>query len=138
MSFTPSSNSLPANRYWLGIGCQRGIEATSIAAAIDVVATQFALAISEIVGLATIDFKADEAGLIRYARQQDLPIKFFAASDLARVIIPHPIPHLLAARDIPSVAEASAILASGRDTFIVTKQIYHCPNTGRYITLAIA
>ncbi|HEY9883147.1 MAG TPA: cobalamin biosynthesis protein, partial [Thermosynechococcaceae cyanobacterium] len=53
----------PSRVFWVGIGCKRGTSKGLIEQAVRDAFQAHALAESEIAGIATIDTKADEAGL---------------------------------------------------------------------------
>ena len=96
----------------MGIGCKRGTSKRLIEQAVRDVFQAYALAESEIAGIATIDTKADEAGLIDFCRDRHLPLHCFSADQLRSVAVPHPSGAILTAVGTPSVAEAAALLAS--------------------------
>jgi cobalt-precorrin 5A hydrolase len=54
---------------WVGIGCQRGISKFAIRQAIESVFTEYDLDLATIAGLATLDRKANEVGLVEYCRE---------------------------------------------------------------------
>jgi cobalt-precorrin 5A hydrolase/precorrin-3B C17-methyltransferase len=70
------------------------------------------LAEAAIAGVATIDLKADEVGLVEFCRDRDLPLRCFAAADLRSVSVPNPSRVVEAEVGTASVAEAAAILAA--------------------------
>ncbi len=123
---------------WLGIGCERGTDATVIAAAIDHALQTAGLARGAIAGLASIDRKADEVGLLQVAQQHQWPIRWFRADQLKQVSVPTPSALVAAEMGTPSVAEAAALLASDRPQLLVPKQIYRQPPAKGAVTVAIA
>ncbi len=66
----------------IGVGCNRGVKATQIAAALAETCQEKGLARQAIKGLASIDLKSDEKGLLDFCRQEDLPITFYPATQL--------------------------------------------------------
>jgi len=122
-----------------GIGCNRGTALEEIRELLDLTLARHALSRGSLSGLASIDLKADEAGLCRLAAQLNLPIRFFTREELLRVEeVPTPSAVVSKHAGVPSVCEASAILA-GRNSagprggeLIVPKQI------GSNATVAIA
>ncbi len=107
----------------VGIGCNRGTSAAEIA---EVIAAEFKrgfLSVKSIACLASIDAKADEAGLLEYAGKAQLDIEFHHAEALNAVSTPAPdSPHALAAVGAKGVCEPAAILSSGRGSLLVTKK----------------
>jgi cobalt-precorrin 5A hydrolase/precorrin-3B C17-methyltransferase len=120
---------------WVGIGCVRGTSQAGIATAVEGVLQRYHLARSAIAGLATIDIKADEIGLIDYARTAQLPLRTYPAEILKAVTVPNPSEIVAQAVETPSVAEAAALTAAqadGEAVLLVQKQIVET------VTVAIA
>ena len=95
---------------WVGIGCERGTSRKLIEDAIAQVCQRYHLAIEAIAGIATIDIKADEVGLLEYCRDRNYPLKTFDAETLRQVNVPNPSSIVAQEVGTPSVAEAAAIL----------------------------
>ncbi|MEV7957177.1 precorrin-3B C(17)-methyltransferase [Streptomyces sp. NPDC088141] len=68
------------------------------------------LSIAELV---TVDAKADEPGIVGAASQLGVPLRTYAADELARIEVPNPSGAPLAAVGTSSVAEAAALAAGG-------------------------
>ena len=96
----------------MGIGCKRGTSERLIEQAVRSVFQAHNLSEEAIAGIATINTKADEAGLIEFCRDRHLPLHCFSADQLRSVAVPHPSGAILTAVGTPSVAEAAALLAS--------------------------
>lgn len=104
---------------WVGFGCQSGVSYHLIAAAINQVFLENQLDKKAITGIATIDTKASEPGLVEFCSLCKLPLKTFSAEMLAKVAVPHPSEIIAAKVGTASVAEAAAILAaSASDSFV--------------------
>ena len=102
----------PRNLY-AGIGCNRGTTREEIESVIDDVFRESGLSRNSIGGLATIDIKSDEQGIIEYARARELTIGFFSKDELNRVAEENNIArseHAAAATGAVAVAEPAAIL----------------------------
>ncbi len=111
-----------------GIGCNRGATMEEIRGFLDHVLDGFALSSGSLSAFASIDLKADEAGLCDLAALMDLPIRFFTKENLSRAEnIPTPSAVVTKHLGVPSVCEAAAILAGSNDChsskLIVPKQI---------------
>ncbi|MFM6405185.1 MAG: cobalamin biosynthesis protein [Microcystis sp.] len=106
---------------WLGIGCIRGTEKAVIDKAIRDVFKRYHLSLAAIAGIATLDIKANERGLIAYCQEQGLPLKTFTAEELRDINVPNPSAIVHKKEGTPSVAEAAALKIG--DTFGVSKQI---------------
>ncbi|YAF95345.1 MAG: cobalamin biosynthesis protein [Nodularia sp. CChRGM 3473] len=103
---------------WVGIGCQKGSSRQLIETAIQEVFTENQLEQSAIAGIATIDHKASEIGLVEFCRLRNLPLKTFSVESLSSVFVPNPAKTVEKEVGTPSVAEAAAILAASKRLFI--------------------
>lgn len=97
-----------------GIGCRRGTKAEDIEAAIDALRETVACA-DRIAVIATETSKADEPGLLETARRLGVDLIAFRPDELRSVAgavltVSHAA---LRHKNVPSVAEASALLAAG-------------------------
>ncbi len=139
---------------WLGIGCKRGTSWQLIDLAIGKIFRENQLFTSAIAGIATIDTKASEVGLVELCRLHNLPLKTFSAEILRSVCVPNPSIIINYKVGTPSVAEAAAILAASQLTsltvlsfrsieelrvrFLVPKQIFQVQGQPGAVTLAVA
>jgi cobalt-precorrin 5A hydrolase/precorrin-3B C17-methyltransferase len=147
--FSPESD-LPKIQWhprvlWVGIGCERGTSRELIETAIQQVALRNHLAESAIAGIATIDIKADEVGLVELCRDRAWPLRTFPAEVLCSVNVPNPSTVVEKEVGTPSVAEAAALLAAhdnvGAKAFVpllVAKQIVKLEGQPGAVTVAIA
>lgn len=99
----------------LGIGCDRDTPAATIAQAIAEALAACGAAIGDVAAVASIDLKADEAGLLAVARDYGWTIRFYSAGELAAVAVPNPSETVRRHTGTPSVSEAAALLAGGVD-----------------------
>ena len=97
---------------WIGVGCERGASRHLIETAIQQVCQANHLATDAIAGLATIELKADEPGLVELSRDRHWPLRCFSAEALSHIPVPTPSEVVAAAVGTPSVAEAAAVLAA--------------------------
>lgn len=138
---------------WLGIGCERDTPRELIESAIANIFQAQHLAEAAIAGVATLDLKADEAGLVELCRDRGWPLRCFTAEQLRDIPVPQPSDVVAAAVGTPSVAEAAAILAATQpltalatsplvappdQSLCVTKQIVRAPDLPGAVTLAVA
>ena len=98
--------------FWVGIGCERGTSKALIEQAIRDVFQAHHWAEGAIAGIATIDLKADEVGLLELCRDRALPLRCFSAEELCAVAVPNPSEVVKSEVGTPSVSEAAAILAA--------------------------
>lgn len=71
--------------YVLGIGCKKGTEAEQIEARIQEELDKFDIDIRSIKGIASIDIKQEEEGLLAFAKKRRLPITFYTAEELFKL-----------------------------------------------------
>jgi len=112
---------------WVGIGCERGTSRQLIETAIGQVCKDHQLAEGAIAGIATIDLKADEVGILELCRDRNWPLRTFPSDVLRRISVPTPSAVVEAEVGTPSVAEAAALSAAESQTLLVPKQIFHSP-----------
>ncbi len=124
---------------WVGIGCERGTSRKLIESAIKQVCQEYQLAEQAIAGIATIDLKADEVGLIELCRDRHFPLRTFPADILRSITVPNPSKIVNAEVGTPSVAEAAALSAAKARNLLVTKQIFRASAEFQgAVTIAIA
>ena len=116
-----------------GIGCNRNTAMTEIRTHLNNVLTAHCLAPSSLKSIASLDLKADEAGLIELAENLGLALDFYSRQELNRVKkIENPSEVVEKHVGVKSVCEAAAIMAAGDGTLIVPKQ------STKNVTVAIA
>ncbi|MGL5080450.1 MAG: precorrin-3B C(17)-methyltransferase [Microcoleaceae cyanobacterium] len=133
---------------WLGIGCERRTPEVWIEAAIQRTLQHFDLAPEAIAGIATLDLKADEAGLVELCCHHHWPLVTFSSEILSAISVPNPSAIVEQEVGTPSVAEAAALAAAQVNTLLVPKQIHRFEaaerqaqseeRTGQAVTVAIA
>ena len=123
----------------LGLGCDRGTPAATIRQAIDEALARAGATLADVEAVASIDLKADEAGLLEVARACGWTLRFYAAAELARVMVPNPSETVRKHTGTPSVSEAAALLAAGTDLshLLIEKHRLRGPD-GRNATVSIA
>ena len=130
---------------WVGIGCERGTSRQLIETAIGQVCRSNHLSERAIAGIATIDIKADEVGLVELCRDRHWPLRTFPADVLRSVNVPNPSAVVDKEVGTPSVAEAAALLAANSSVgatpaspLRVAKQIVRSQGQPGAVTVAIA
>ena len=123
---------------WVGIGCERGTVKELIETAITETCQQYHLATEAIAGIASIDLKGDEVGILDVCQSRNLPFKTFSAETLQQIEVPTPSEVVKGEVGTPSVAEAAAMVAANRDNLLVSKQIYKQEGMTGAVTIAIA
>ena len=69
----------------LGIGCRKGTPEGDIEAAVKTVLNAHGLPMEAVEAAASIDLKAQEAGLLAFCEHQNIPIRFYTAEELKAV-----------------------------------------------------
>jgi cobalt-precorrin 5A hydrolase/precorrin-3B C17-methyltransferase len=125
---------------WIGIGCERNTNTAVIAQAIIATFNQYNLALEAIAGIATIEIKADEVGILELCKQWQLPLKTFSAATLQSITVPTPSAVVKREVGTASVAEAAAICAveSDSSSLIVAKQVFKEKGQPGGVTVAVA
>jgi cobalt-precorrin 5A hydrolase / precorrin-3B C17-methyltransferase len=139
----PSTPALPEIYWhprvlWVGIGCERGSSRHLIETAIGQVFREHQLAEDAIAGIATIDIKADEVGLVELCQERHWPLKTFAADVLRTVSVRNPSQVVEKEVGTPSVAEAAALCAADEVRLFVPKQIFRLQKELGAVTIAVA
>ena len=130
---------LPRLALALGIGCDRGTPAATIALAIEQALAACGARVDDVAAVASIDLKADEAGLLEVAQTNGWKIAFYSAAELAVVDVPNPSETVRRHTGTPSVSEAAALLVGAVDKtqLIIEKHRLRGPD-GRNATVSIA
>ena len=123
---------------WVGIGCQRGVSKLAIQSAIESVFTQYNLDLATIAGLATIDRKANELGLVEYCRELGWFLKIYRPERLNSVAVERSSQLVSVLVGTASVAEAAALCAAQSDILLVPKQKFRLEPESGSVTIAIA
>ena len=116
----------------LGVGCRRGVGEEEISAHIRAVFEAAGLSLRSVGGLASIDAKSDEPGLLEAAAVLGVAPLFFARECLDSVAAPNPSGTVMRRMGVASVSEASAILLSDGGELLVEK------TKTQTVTLAVA
>lgn len=96
----------------LGMGCDRGASLQTLNEAVDQALSTIEYGRDAVIGLASIDKKFDEEGLLELAQRQRWTLTFFSADQLAKVDVPNPSEVVRKYMGTPAVSEAAAILAA--------------------------
>ena len=70
---------------YLGIGCRKGIEAEAVKLAVRKMAEDNSIDLRAVKGIASIDIKKDEKGLLAFAKEMGIEPEFFTAEELKAV-----------------------------------------------------
>jgi cobalt-precorrin 5A hydrolase len=118
-----------------GIGCGRGILAEDIVSLILTVLTGFGIAREKLDAIATEASKADESGITKAAQSLSVRLVRCSLADLDgaadRVVTRSS--RVQALKGVPSIAEASALVAAGRNARLLGARV-----AANKVTCAIA
>lgn len=98
----------------VGVGCNRGTSAEEITGAIETVLADHKLSIKSVKGVATVDAKHDEAGLLEAAKRLGVPLTFCEKAALNAVPdVPNASEAPMKYVGVQGVAEPAALHVSG-------------------------
>ncbi|MFE1945695.1 precorrin-3B C(17)-methyltransferase [Streptomyces massasporeus] len=97
----------------VGVGASRGAPVEEVLGLVGDALRETGLSVASVAELATVDAKAEEAGIVEAARRLGVPLVTYSAEELAGVDVPNPSDAPLAAVGTPSVAEAAALVGGG-------------------------
>lgn len=123
---------------WVGVGCQRGVSKFAIQQAIEWVFAQHDLDLATIAGIATLDRKANEPGLVDYCRESGVFLKTYHPERLNSVAVDRSSGSILAFVGTASVAEAAALCAAKSDVLLLPKQKFRLDPQSGWVTIAVA
>ncbi len=105
---------VPGNLF-VGFGCNRGTTSAEFEQALDDMCRRHRIDPRAIVGLASIDLKSDEKGLLDLAKKHHFPLSFFSKDELNSVAGISVSEASIKATGAKGVAEPAAMLAAARD-----------------------
>ncbi|WP_030318443.1 precorrin-3B C(17)-methyltransferase [Streptomyces sp. NRRL B-3229] len=97
----------------IGVGASKGAPADEVLELVEGALREAGLSARSVAGLATVDAKAGEPGIVAAAERLGVPLITWSAEELAAVEVPNPSEAPLAAVGTPSVAEAAALIGGG-------------------------
>jgi cobalt-precorrin 5A hydrolase len=110
----------------VGIGCRRGAGAEAIKAAVLIALKEIAVGVDQVRYLASADIKVDEKGLIKAAKELEIPLRFIASQEIRTTIKAFEHSEFVKSKvNLPAVAEASALLAGRRAQLILPKKTFN-------------
>ena len=118
-----------------GIGCGRETSSEEIMSLIAVALSNFGIAQENLTAIATESSKADERGIAGAARSLSIPVLSCPIADLGRVadqVLTHSL-RVQAIKGVPSIAEASALVAAGPNARLLGARV-----ASNRVTCAIA
>ena len=117
----------------LGIGCRRGTSMDQIEEIVMQELTKLKVTLSVVKGIASIDVKKDEQGLLTFAEEYALPVRFYSAEELNAVQGEFtPSAFVAQTVGVDNVCERAAVLDSGGGKLMLRK------TSRNGVTLAIA
>ncbi len=110
-----------------GIGCKRGTSTEKISAAVNSACEMINQPVERIKLLASVDIKRDESGLIEFAKNLGVEIKFFSVEELAKKIAEYKLSEsefVKATLGVGNVCEAAALCCVEKARFALTKKSF--------------
>lgn len=115
----------------VGIGCRKGTPKEAIAQAVENTFSENGIDLRAVACAASIDLKAEEAGLLAYCAEKNWPIRFYSAEELQEAKGDFtPSAFVQSVTGVDNVCERSAVM--GADRLIVRK------TAGNGVTVAVA
>ena len=119
----PGSLLLVPRQVYLGLGCRRGTEVQTIAHGVEAALSAHGIPRCAVVGAASIDLKACEPALLTWAREEGLPLTFYAAEELRQAQGDFSTSEFVkSVTGADNVCERAAVLAAGGGRILVKKQ----------------
>lgn len=142
----PQSSVTIGKTLWVGLGCRRGTSAPLFEYALKMVCQRYSVDGAAIAGIATLDLKQTEPGLLRWSLTQSWPLIYFTHADLQYSDVAHPSVKVEAVVGLSSVCEAAALKAAAQASpdlilpplLMVPKQIFRLSTEPGAVTMAIA
>ena len=117
---------LPPRCLWIGVGARKNISESAVSNAVEKGLTQLSLSPYAVAGLASIDLKKDETGILRYAADHALPFRTFGKEAL--LAVPGSFTEsafVQSVTGVPNVCERAAMKVAGEEArLLLRKQIY--------------
>ena len=116
-------NLIPQNLI-CGIGCRRGTSAEKILSAVEESCKKISQPVERIKIFASVDLKADEVGLLDFAKKIQREIKFFSVEDLQKKVVEYKLQESDFVKKnigVGNVCEAAALCCVRRGKFALTK-----------------
>ena len=125
---------------WLGLGCERHTHQAVLETVVEKSLAAAGLAAAAVAGVASLDRKGDEPGLLALCQQHQWPLKVFTAAQLAAIPVPNGSPIVAKQVGTPSVAEAAALAAAGTGgaQLVAPKTVVHGERASGAATCAVA
>ncbi|WP_309051083.1 Rv2231c family pyridoxal phosphate-dependent protein CobC [Streptomyces sp.] len=117
----------------VGVGARSGVSAAEVLALVAECLREAGVTAGAVRALATLDSRAAEPGVVAAAASLGVPVRGFAAGELAAVPVPHPSRAPLVAVGTASVAEAAALRAAGEGAVLLVPK-----RKTRRVTCAVA
>lgn len=106
----------------VGVGCNRGTEASEILGLIELVLKENGLSPVSIKNFASIDIKSTEPGLLKAASLFKRPIQFCTREQIEGIPVPNPSSTVARHIGAESVCEASALWSAGTGVLLAPKR----------------
>jgi len=99
---------------YIGLGCRRGATVEEFQEALDDVVSQYNIHLEAVAGIASIDIKKDEAGLLELAEKYAWPLTFYSTDKIHAILPPSKSSKVFEKIGVHGVCEPAAILAASQ------------------------
>jgi cobalt-precorrin 5A hydrolase len=107
---------------YLGLGCDRNTPLTTLKAGLQAFSEELNLSLASVAAIASIDLKADEAGLLALAEEMQWPFISYSPEQLDGLQgVENPSDYVKKVTGSNSVAEAAALKAANSNKLLVSK-----------------
>ncbi len=108
----------------LGIGCRKGISKERIRTAVEEAIEKAGLSMRSVGRICSIDLKAEEAGLLEFCQERDLPFQVFSSEELSQVKGAFSASDFVeGVTGVDNVCERAAVLGAAGGPLLLGKQV---------------
>ncbi|MDE1992108.1 MAG: cobalamin biosynthesis protein [Rhizobiaceae bacterium] len=115
------AEDLPARRYVLGLGCERGTSPEDVHALVECALREIGITAGQLYAVASIDTRRDEPAIVEVATRLNVPLRVLDAATLERETprLKNPSDLVFARVGCHGVAEAAALAVAGANAELV-------------------
>lgn len=108
---------------YMGIGCRRGTSAEQIERAVSEALDEYDIDFRAVAGIASLDLKKDEAGLLEYCRLRGIEPSFYTAEELLAVPGDYSSSSFVESKvGVDNVCERAAMLLAGENAALIIRK----------------
>ncbi len=120
-----STTTEAVKNFIVGVGCKKGKESQEIIEAVKNALNEAGAPLDKVRMMASVDIKAEEAGLIQAAKTLGVPLRFIASDEIKNCAKEFARSEFVEQKvNLPAVAEPAALIAGRRTKLVLTKRKY--------------